>query len=163
MAPVGHPHFRSVDAIHRAVARRRGRMFCRSVPASGSDRQIPPRRSPARAPAGIVVFCSSVPIADQHVAQHQMRTDDPGEPEPSARKLREDPREGDVIDLGATEFLGDVEAEQADFRHLSGESVRILAACSIAQRRESPRARRIHGPNARIRRCSSRHRSESTL
>ncbi len=101
---------------------------CRSVPAFGSDRQMPRARFAFREPRQETLLLIRRAVLRQHVAEHEMRAEDAGEAHPAARQLLEDDREGGVVDFAAAVLLGDIEAEEAERLHRLDERVRVLVA-----------------------------------
>ncbi len=128
VARVGDPHFGSVDAVDVAVTRGGGGDILQIGARVGfgkADAAAPIARSKAGKKFPFLVLGAE---ANQDIAQDQVSADHAGEAQPSARKLDEDAREGDVVDLGPAELFGDVQSEQPHLGHLVGEGVGILAA-----------------------------------
>jgi hypothetical protein len=64
--------------------------------------------------------------SDQDVTQHQMSTEDPGEPQPTAGQLFEDHRKARVVDIRSAILLRNVQAEEAELLHLIDEGIRVF-------------------------------------
>ena len=128
MAAVGDPHLRAVDDVRVAVPARGGAdrlQVGAGVRFRQADAGTRFAFREARQEPLLLVFGA---VLRQHVAQHEMRPENPGQAHPSARQLLEHDGEGGVVDVGAAVGFRNVDAEQAEPLHGLDEGVGVLVA-----------------------------------
>ena len=85
------------------------------------------RRKPAR-------LLHGRPVPTDHVREHQVRVEDPGQAHPAAAELLDDHRVGRVVEAEPAVLGGDGGAEEAELLHPLDERVRILVRVLVFAR-----------------------------
>src|SRR5580700_10591235 len=104
---------RSIDILQ---IRTRARLGKTNPPAPFTRRQ-------SRQESILLIGCSET---NQHIAQHRMRSQHSGQPQPAARKLLEDHGECREVDFRAAVNFWNIQSEQPHLPHLVHQRVRIF-------------------------------------
>ena len=108
-----------------------------SLPASGSDSERLPRRSPVAMAGSHRCFCSSVPCVKMQRRRHGVRVHDAGQAHPAVGQLLDHADVGQQVEPESAVGLGDRDAEQAEVSHGRHDFGRErVAAFELRRRRD---------------------------
>ena len=115
---VGDPGLRAVDTYSSPSRAARQEMLRVSLPASGSDRESAPRRSPEASDGQPALLLFLVAVRHDQRGRHGVGVDDAGQAHPAVGQLLDDADVGQQVEAEAAVVLGDGDAEEPELAHL---------------------------------------------